>query len=563
MTATPSTTIASSLRDEWLALACAGLFGVVYWTFWVDPAILDPTNVDWLLDNTDRGVNYLGWALFRDTPWAWPLGLNPRYGLELSSSIVYSDSIPLLALPFKALGGVLPRPFQYLGLWTLVCAVLQGVFGYLLARRLGAGTEAALVASAFCVAAPVLVARSSHLALTAHWTLLAAFYLYFGRATRLLPWIVLLAVVAAIHPYLFIMVLAVFCADLLKRHRLEVTGIPRLLGNGIVAVAISAAIMWSIGMFVGASPEADGFGYFKHDLLGLVDAGRFSRLFVDIPNGAGAYEGYGFLGTGIILLALATLPAMGQLKRISVSEIWPLALVVIVMFVFSLSNAIDIAGTTVLTLPLPDALARLAGILRSSGRFVWPAVYLATIFVVLAMTWRYRRYGTAIAAACLALQVFDMAPGIAATRERATMIAAAPQPISPLWAELAQHYQRVRAIPVQHPGLSWHYASRVAARYGMATDSVYLARVPPLAEAQQRAEEALSTGAFDPGAVYILDDAARTAAAAQARPGDLMTVIDGRHIFAREGCVSLPDLCEGSPVLTLDNMGGATAPHRL
>lgn len=560
MTTAPSTALASSLRDEWLGIACAGLFGVVYWTLWVDPAILDPSSVDWLLVNTDRGVNYLGWAFFRDTPWTWPLGLNPRYGLELSSSIVYSDSIPLLALPFKALGGVLPTPFQYFGLWTLICAVLQGVFGYLLARRLGGSIAAALVASAFCVAAPALVARSGHLALTAHWTLLAAFLLYFGKARQLLAWIALLAVVAAIHPYLFIMVLAVFGADLLKRHLLRTAGIARLLGDGVLAVSISVAVMWSIGMFVGARPRAHGFGYFKHDLLGLIDAGRFSRLPLDIPNGSGAYEGYGFLGTGIILLALAALPAVGHLRRISAPGIWPLTLVVIAMFLFALSNAIDIAGTTVITLPLPDVLTRLAGVLRSSGRFVWPAVYLLIVLIVLAVTWRYRRYGPAIAAACLIVQLFDMAPGIAATRERATMIDVAPQPISPLWAELAEHYRHIRAIPVEHPGFNWHYASRVAVRYGMATDSVYLARVPPLAEAAQRAEEALSSGAFDPDAVYILDDAARAAAAVQAQPGDLMTVIDGRHIFAREGCVRLPGLCEGLPA---HNLGGATAPDRL
>jgi hypothetical protein len=560
MTAAPSTTVASSLRDEWIAVACAALFGLVYWTLWVDPAILNPTDVDWLLVNTDRGVNYLGWAFFRDTPWMWPLGLNPRYGLELSSSIVYSDSIPLLALPFKVLSGVLPRPFQYLGLWTLICAVLQGVFGYLLARRLGGSIAAALVACAFCVAAPALVARSGHLALTAHWTLLAAFFLYFGKARQLLAWIVLLATVAAIHPYLFIMVLAVFGADLVKRHLLKTAGIARLLGDGILAVALSIVVMWSIGLFVGASPRAHGFGYFKHDLLGLIDAGRFSRLPIDIPNGPGAYEGYGYLGTGIILLALAALPAAGQLRRVSAPGIWPLALVVILMFLFALSNAIDIAGTTVLTLPLPDLLTRLAGVLRSSGRFVWPAVYLLTIFIVLAVTWRYRRYGPAIAAACLVVQLFDMSPGIAATRQRATMIDAPTDPISPHWSALAEHYRYIRAIPVQHPGFSWHYASRVAARYGMATNSVYLARVPPLAETVQRAEAALSTGAFDRDAVYILDDAARSAAAAQARSGDLMTVIDGRHIFAREGCVRLPDFCEGLPA---HNIGGATAPDRL
>ena len=62
--------------------------------------VLDPTNIAWL-GQGDPVIHYLGWAFFRDTPWLFPLGSNPHYGLEIANSIVYSDSIPLLAFLFK------------------------------------------------------------------------------------------------------------------------------------------------------------------------------------------------------------------------------------------------------------------------------------------------------------------------------------------------------------------------------------------------------------------------------------------------------------------------------
>ena len=72
---------------------------------------LDPTNVAWL-EGGDPLQHYLGWAFYRNSPWTWPVGLNPLYGMEFSNSIVFTDSIPLLAIPFKAISQFLPYPFQ-------------------------------------------------------------------------------------------------------------------------------------------------------------------------------------------------------------------------------------------------------------------------------------------------------------------------------------------------------------------------------------------------------------------------------------------------------------------
>src|SRR5262245_40322358 len=62
--------------------------------------VIDPTNLA-KVGKSDSVTHFLGWQFFRQSPWTVPLGASPDYGLELSNSVVYSDSIPLLALAAK------------------------------------------------------------------------------------------------------------------------------------------------------------------------------------------------------------------------------------------------------------------------------------------------------------------------------------------------------------------------------------------------------------------------------------------------------------------------------
>mgnify|MGYP003352552521 CR=1 FL=1 len=88
-------------------------------------SILNPRNINWLLADFDMTLEYLGWAFYRYGPWTFPIGLNPNFGLDISSSIVYSNSLPLFAMVFKPLSSLLGEPFQFWGIWILLCFVLQ------------------------------------------------------------------------------------------------------------------------------------------------------------------------------------------------------------------------------------------------------------------------------------------------------------------------------------------------------------------------------------------------------------------------------------------------------
>ena len=54
----------------------------------------------WLYYNNESSLYQLGWHFFKNDIWRFPLGNNPNYGDELGSSIVYTDSIPILAIFF-------------------------------------------------------------------------------------------------------------------------------------------------------------------------------------------------------------------------------------------------------------------------------------------------------------------------------------------------------------------------------------------------------------------------------------------------------------------------------
>jgi hypothetical protein len=94
---------------------------------------LDPRYNAWLLTaGPDPVQQYLGWTMYRFADWSFPIGLASNYGYPFGVAITFTDSIPLLAILFKIINGLLPQNFQYFGLWISFCFVMQGIFAYFL-----------------------------------------------------------------------------------------------------------------------------------------------------------------------------------------------------------------------------------------------------------------------------------------------------------------------------------------------------------------------------------------------------------------------------------------------
>ena len=105
------------------------LLGVLVFLAVYGVRVLDPTSVDWILNSLspDPAQHYLGWELFRRSPVHLPyIGANYNAVYPFRTSVLFTDSLPLAALFFKLLGGILPTRFQYFGWWGLLCYALQG-----------------------------------------------------------------------------------------------------------------------------------------------------------------------------------------------------------------------------------------------------------------------------------------------------------------------------------------------------------------------------------------------------------------------------------------------------
>lgn len=282
----------------------------------------------------DSATHYMGWEFFRHTSlMQWPLGLNPKLGLDISSSIAFTDSIPLAAFIFKPFNFFLPATFQYLGMWILVCFILQA---YLAARLLShflTDQVQIVLGTVFIALSPALMYRLAHdgyghIALVSHFLILGALNLYFMEKLKSLWWALLFSSTILIQAYFIPMVAAIWIAKLVQYLRHEggsrlivvkhfavvaVTAIATLVAGGYVALGSN--------LFTGSTEVTDSsFPYwFRWQPLSLIDiqtsfSGTWSHFLFDQQELRGDVEGFSFLGGGVILLtSLVTLVWVNRL----------------------------------------------------------------------------------------------------------------------------------------------------------------------------------------------------------------------------------------------------------
>lgn len=369
----------------------------------------------------DAAQHAIAQRYFIGDAWRWPplhLGnlLAPQ-GLNLA----FADGIPLLALPLKALRGLLPDGFHGIGLWYGIAWLMQPVAAVWCLRGTGERRLVPAIAVALAASAmPAFINRYGHAALTGHFTLLVALGLYLRLAHRQSAGLWIAAVVAAagtllVHPYLAAMVLALLAA---VPATLLLRGDRGWIGAGIgVAACVAAvgAIMAGFG-YLGAQGDG-GYGDFALNLLSPVWPyrswllGGFATREID-ATGHGGWEGYNWLGFGLLVgLVLALLLVPRDLLRL-VRRHAGLALVLLGLTLLAVSFRVGVGRVVVVDLgPAPGFLEQF----RASGRFFWP-VGTALLVGTVALLGRVPRIGPAIVLALGILQFVDAEPNRAAIR---------------------------------------------------------------------------------------------------------------------------------------------------
>lgn len=498
---------------------------------------LDPCNLDWWPLHDDPLQSWLGWTFFRQSPWTIPPGLNPPYGLEMHNSIVYTDSIPLLALFFKLLNPVLPPVFQYLGWWLLACFCLQALFGWKLAGLYAESIPVKLLVAAFFCFSPLLLDRAGvHLTLAGQFLILAALYLALRPGSfGFFSWLLLLVLCALIHAYLLLMAgclwLGSMASSLWQR---QIYWKQAGLWFCLTGLAVFACC-WLAGYFAIVPGGAGGFGMYKMNLLALFDPNESSRLIKDLPNNGFEGEGFNYLGAGGILLLAYALPAIINREfpfKYVARNYWPLLLACFFLALLAISNVPGIGGIE-LRLPLPERLERwLNVIIRASGRFFWPVFYLLLLTCVYCVL-RYYKRATAgwLLALVLLVQIVDLAPAWSRLRNSNNNFMQDPQLRSELWTN--PKYKKIRAIPFLNASPLWKPVSLFAALHGLGTDVIYVSRTDDrrLAALYARNDELVKSGKFDPDTIYILDEATFEKAR-ETNPDAFMGRVDGFYVLA-------------------------------
>ncbi|HEV7263890.1 MAG TPA: DUF6311 domain-containing protein [Falsiroseomonas sp.] len=536
-----------------LSLLVAIIGGALAAILTLGPRILDVRDLGWLLHGTlgpDPVAYLLAWKYFAISPWSWPLGRNPLYGLELSSAIFYVDAVPLMAFIAKALRPLVEIP-QYWGPWMVLSAILQAALGWrLLGLAVRDPVARALGALLFAWQPLLLNRMGGHFALVSQWAILWALWLCLRPEARrqTLHWLGCLGLIAMLNPYVMAMCLGLWVADWVTRARRGVVrGALVVRGLAVQALAVPAVVaagLWVVGYFTVSGevvPMGLHYGQVQLDLTAPFDAVEWGRLLPALPGLRHWEHGGSYLGAGVLLLlaVAATMALVGGGVRAALRPHTVLILVLLGMLGFAISNRVGVAGQVVTLFELPAPVARMAEMLRSSERFFWPLAY-AAIFAAIALL-AARLPGPRlrlVLAAALLLQVVDIDAGMAKFR---ALVAAAPRVAAerlpdPFWSQAALRHVRVRAVPAANFGPQWEPVARFAARHRLPTDAVYLSRVDPAAirDLNARILADLAAGRWERGTLYVLrDEATRALVARRADPArDLLAVIDGVQVFA-------------------------------
>ncbi len=185
-----------------------------------------------------------------------------------------------------------------------------------------------------------------------------------------------------VHFYLLVMVLAIWVGYLLK---LLLDGFSKkyFVIYGLLTMVILLFNMWNIGYFTIAvsNSEGSGFGYYSMNILAPFNPmgavlSSHPTVYASLPflkniNMAtgGQYEGFNYLGFGVLVLITVSLFKISRaMKDSNSNNLLPITIVMLLLFIFSLSDKVTFGSEILFEFKYPWILNDLGNILRASGR---------------------------------------------------------------------------------------------------------------------------------------------------------------------------------------------------
>jgi len=522
-----------SRRD--LASVAAAFVGLIFGLWFLGPRNILPGNTDWLHQG-DLAASQITWEFFRQTPLVqWPLTAVPNYGVSFQNSLSLNA---LVELPLKFLRPILPQTFQYLGLWTVGCFVLQGYFGGKLLSFFLTDKLQRFLAALMFVFSPALLFRigiAGHFTLAAHWLILWAIYLYFSKRQSYVAWSTLIALVLMVDVYIAVMVLSIYLAAvgrtlLTDRDAKRGAGVARLM----FLPSLVGALTFVVRGYLEYGGSAKGTGFFRLNALAFLNPGFSAQdSFSFVLNHFGSLrvrqlvaeegEGFQYLGLGTII----TIPLLVVYMVRRRSAMWwrtvvPLLSVCIFLFLVAMSNRIVLVRHEFYYW-LPGSVLDLRQTFRAATRFAWPLYYLLTLAGVVAVVRLVHRVriATILVLILVSIHLLDQLPGVVyAHRELSTAMPYRSPLVDPEWSDMGKTHTKINLFPnfdlqvdedppdaVFWEGIWYHFA-RFAVENRLSTNFAYIPR--PVTEYLERDNakmlRELTSGNLEPGAIYLLSN---------------------------------------------------------
>ena len=413
-------------------LILAAVIGAAAFLFIYGMEPLRVTGIGWTevgYGGRDITQHQAGWMFYRNSPWTFPLCKALDLGFPSGTVISYTDSIPVVALMFKLISRFLPDNFQYFGLYTLFCFLMQGLFGAALLFRFSRDRLYSVLGSIVFVVSSAFLERSfRHTALSSYWLLLAALLLYLSENKKqtvlfIFLWTSLLCLSLGIHPYLFGMVFGVFVFSelhmILSGNKLQTA-----LAGFIFSCCIIGVFGFILGLFGNNVSPAEGFGQFSLNLNALFNPkSKYHQVWSSFLSNRPVYDVQGdgiyYLGFGLLIMMALLAVLIFIIKPFSVKSILKrnriLLLLLVLYTLFAISNRVTFDDNVLLYIPLPEKLFQIASVFRASERFFllpYYCIILSVLIVLYRCFHQKRHYALILCMIAVIFQIIDILPGL-------------------------------------------------------------------------------------------------------------------------------------------------------
>ncbi len=355
--------------------------------------------------------------------WHLPLFYVSALGTPAGVNVVFMDVVPIVALAGKLIRNFTGATVNLYGPYLFLCFALPGVMMtlVLIAARIRCAF-APIIGAIFANTMPALLWQWGHIALQSHFLLIGALALYLFSLKKSAwrgvasAWIAWLALAYLTNMYLFAMVGTVWLCAIVQRRLDGFTTTKDTLGIGTLTGAAVTTVIALSGQFGSGTGLPFGFrigyGYASMNLLSPFvpqKSGLLPGLGSVIDATGTQYEGFNYLGLGLLLASLIVLPSEVDWLGRNLRRHIALFVAFVMLTAFAVSNRVLIGDWLLFEVPMPH-FNRIFGIFRSSGRFFWLIGY-AQIAIVTVLGFRRARPLTALCLAGAAtLQLYDVQP---------------------------------------------------------------------------------------------------------------------------------------------------------